>query len=93
MTVVKLKRKPRPLKRTFNPTAPYVVERHDQEDGSITYEVWDYRPESYRRICSINEYNDSSYGTAKWDAENTVAALNLRVQYGMEKLPVFKDEP
>ena len=35
-----------------------MVERHDQEDGSITYEIWDERPESYRRLCSLNEWND-----------------------------------
>jgi hypothetical protein len=61
------------------------VERHDQEDGSITYEIWDERPESYRRLCSINEWNDGGaeddeereLSTAKADAELIVRALNL----------------
>ena len=58
---------------------PYHLERHDQDDGSITYEIWDYRPETYRRLCSINEYDDgaSESNTTKQDAELIVKALNL----------------
>lgn len=76
----------RPLRKTYSTTHPYVVERHDQEDGSITYEVWDHRPDRYRRLCSINEENDSHTfsdddkrpeDTAKSDAELIVRALNL----------------
>ncbi len=74
----------RPLRKTYSPTHPYVVERHDQEDGSITYEIWDQRPDSYRRLCSINEWNDGGredndrdLSTAKADAELIVNALNL----------------
>lgn len=76
----------RPLRKTYSPTHPYVVERHDQEDGSITYEIWDHRPESYRRLCSLNEWNDGGgrvdddgfeASTAKADAELIVRALNL----------------
>lgn len=81
----------RPLQKTYSPTHPYVVERHDQEDGSITYEIWDERPDSYRRLCSINEMYDSlragdddDYNkrkrpphNAKSDAEMIVRALNL----------------
>jgi hypothetical protein len=75
----------RPLQKTYQPCHPYVVERHDQEDGSITYEVWDYRPDTYRRICSMNEWNDGGaedneereLSTAKDDAELIVRALNL----------------
>ena len=64
---------------------PYVVERHDQEDGSITFEIWDHRPETYRRLCSINEMNESLDWSdeqkrpphcAKSDAELIVSALN-----------------
>jgi len=66
-------------------THPYIVERHDQEDGSITYEIWDYRPDTYRRLCSLNEWNDGGaeddeeheLSTAKDDAELIVRALNL----------------
>lgn len=51
----------------------YHLERHDQEDGSITYEIWDYNPESYRRLCSINEFDNNS---AKQDAELIIKSLN-----------------
>ena len=75
----------RPLKKTYSPTHPYVVERHYQEDGSITYEIWDHRPDTYRRLCSINEWNDggsedeagNEFNTAKVDAELIVDELNL----------------
>jgi hypothetical protein len=75
----------RPLKKTYSPTHPYVVERHDQSDGSITYEIWDTRPDTFRRLCSINEWNDGGtedregreLSTAKSDAELIVKALNL----------------
>lgn len=46
-------------------TTHYTVERHDQEDGSITYEVWSHHP--YYRICSINDRHDNA--SAKRDAE------------------------
>jgi hypothetical protein len=74
----------RPLKKTYSKTHPYVVERYDQEDGSISYEIWDTRPDTYRRLCSINEWNDGGdedaeerpLSTAKADAEMIVRALN-----------------
>jgi hypothetical protein len=61
------------------------VERHDQENGSITYEIWDYRPKTYRRLCSLNEWSDGGaeddeereLSTAKDDAELIMRALNL----------------
>lgn len=76
----------KPLRKTYSKSHPYLVERHDQEDGSITYEVWDHRPESYRRLCSINEvYESRTYSdhdirprhSAKSDADMIVRALNL----------------
>lgn len=76
----------RPLSKTYSRTHPYVVERHDMEDGSISYEIWDLRPDSYRRLCTINEiyesttYNDEQKrprNCAKSDAEMIVRALNL----------------
>ena len=74
-----------PLSMRYNPRHPYVVERHDQEDGSITYEVWDYRPDTYRLLCSLNEWNDAGMeddeerqlSTAKADAELIARALNV----------------
>lgn len=87
----------RPLQKRYSPTHPYVVERHDQEDGSITYEVWDYRPASYRRLCSINEWKDGGkeddeereLSTAKADFELIVDALNLNCG-GLPMRPITK---
>jgi hypothetical protein len=75
----------RPLQKTFSETHPYMVERRDEDDGSITYEIWDHRPDTYRRLCSLNESNDGGsedkqgreLSTAKDDAEMIVRALNL----------------
>lgn len=74
----------RPLRKTYSPSHPYVVERHDQEDGSIHYEIWDQRPDSYRRLCICAEdYNDESEdgspdrGQTKTDADLIARALNL----------------
>ena len=76
----------RPLRKTYSPTHPYVVERHDCEDGSITYEIWDHRPTTYRRVCALNEWDfagvpepdeDRIPSTAKDDAELIARALNL----------------
>lgn len=88
--VVRIKRKPRPLRRTYSPAAPYAVERQDQEDGSITYEVYDERPESYRFVCGVSDdCGENAY--AKHDAEQIVRGLNLLVQYGKETLPSVRD--
>jgi hypothetical protein len=88
--IVKLKRKPRPLRKTYSPTAPYVVEREDQDYGAIIYEVVDERPGSYRTVC----YTDDDSGGnayAKHDAEQIARGLNLLVQYGKETLPAVRD--
>lgn len=88
--VVHLKRKPRPLRKTYQPTAPYEVEREGQEDGEITFEIMDMRPESYRRVCWTND-DMGRNGYAKHDAEQIARGLNLLVQYGKENLPAPKD--
>lgn len=75
----------KPLQATYSPRHPYVVERHDREDGSISYEIWDRRPNSYRRLCSLNEQTDgggvddesNEFFTAKEDAELICRALNI----------------
>ncbi len=80
-----IKSRVRPLRATYSTSHPYTVERHDQENGSISYEIWDHRPDTYRRLCSINEWNDGvaedesgrELFTAKQDAELIVRALNL----------------
>lgn len=75
-----------PLRKTYSKSHPYVVERHDQEDGAIHYEIWDHRPDSYRRLCTICEPDvedvdldddEIRRGQAKRDAEMIVRALNL----------------
>lgn len=89
--VVRLKRKPRPLKKTYSPTAPYVVVREDLDDGCITYEVYDERPDSYRFICGVSDdYGSNPY--AKHDAEQIARGLNLLLQYGKEHLPTVRDD-
>ncbi len=75
----------RPLQKTYSTTHPYTVERHDLDGGDITYEIWDHRPESYRRLCTLHERYDGGAEdakgreifTAKQDAEMIVRALNL----------------
>lgn len=89
--VVKLKRKPRPLRATYQPKAPYEVEREDWDDGTIAYHVADMRPESYRTVCTTTDYEgDNPF--AKHDAEQIARGLNLLVQYGKETLPKVKDD-
>jgi hypothetical protein len=80
--VIRLRPRVRPLTKTYQPDAPYVVERQDQEGGDIVYEVVDERPDSYRTVCASA---DARYG--KQDTENIARGLNMLVQYGMEKLP------
>jgi hypothetical protein len=85
-TVLKFKRRPRPLRKQYSPQAPYEVEREDEDDGSITYHVADMRPETYRTILSKND-DGGSDPWAKHDAENVARAMNLLVQLGKETLP------
>lgn len=90
MNVVKLPRKVRPLRKTYQPSAPYEVERIDHDDGEIVFEVMDARPDSYRRVCFVSD-DQGRNGYAKHDAEQIARALNLLVQYGKESLPKVKD--
>jgi len=89
--IVKLhgKPKPRPLRKTFDPVAPYVVERIDDE-YSITYEVNDERPGSFRRVCVVDD-DEGRAGYAKHDAEQIARALNFMLQIGKEILPNVPD--
>ena len=88
--LVRIKRKVRPLTRTYQPDAPYVVEREDQDDGSIRYMVFDHRPDSYRFVCSTND-DGGTDPSAKHDAEQIARGLNLLVQYGLERAPPIVD--
>jgi hypothetical protein len=88
--VIKFRKKPRPLRKTYHPNAPYEVEREDQDDGSITYYVTDVRPDSFRDIAYCNDdMGRNPY--AKWDAEQIAKGMNLLVQYGLEQLPKVKE--
>jgi hypothetical protein len=89
--VVQLKRRPRPLRKTYDPKAPYEVEREDT-DTSIDYHVVDVRPDSYRTVITFHDWEAQIDPWAKHDAEQVVRGLNLLVQYGMEKLPKVKDD-
>ena len=89
--VVKIKRKPRPLTKTYQPNAPYVATRQDHDDGSITWEVFDERPDSYRFVCGVSD-DCGMNAYAKHDAEQIARGLNLLVQYGKETLPAVRDE-
>ena len=89
--VIKLHRKPRPLTKTYQPKAPYIVERHDDDDGTIRFEVIDERPGSYRRVCvTDDDCGEDPY--AKHDAEQIARALNMMVQLNKEQLPQMKDD-
>ena len=83
-------RKVRPLRKTYQPDAPYVVTREDQEDGSISYMVFDERPDSYRFVCGTSD-DIGGNPNAKTDAEQIARGLNLLVQYKMEKLPNIRE--
>lgn len=88
--VVRMRRKIRPLQKTYQPNSPYTATRQDQDDGSIWWEVFDERPNSYRFVCGCSdEGGENSY--AKYDAEQIARSLNMLVQYGLEKLPSVKD--
>ena len=89
--IVRLKRKPRPLTKTYQPNAPYVVRCEDQDYGSITYEIYDERPGSYRLVGSTSD-DCGGNPYAKHDAEQIVRGLNLLVQYGKEALPAVRDD-
>jgi hypothetical protein len=88
--IVKLKRKPRPLRATYQPKAPYQVEREDWDDGTIAFHVTDMLPDTYRTVCTLND-DCGSNAYAKHDAEQVARGLNMLVQYGMEQLPDVRD--
>jgi len=67
------------LRKTYSETHPYVIVRDDSDDddGIIGYEIWDERPETYHRLCTVYEDPGEDRGEAKSDAELIVRALNL----------------
>ena len=60
-------------------TRPWTVERHDQDDGTINYEIWAvFRGAdggtTMHRIATINDYDNEN---AKDDAAMIAKAVNL----------------
>ncbi len=88
--VITMRRKPRPLRKTYQPNAPYEVEREDMDDGTIYFWVTDMRPDTYRTVCHTNDDRGRN-AYARFDAEQIARGLNLLVQYGKETLPKIKD--
>ncbi len=82
--VTRFPRKIRPLTKTYSREEPYVVERIDEDDGSILYDVIDSRPETYRFICSFNDQDEAN---AKFYANQVARGLNTLVKLKMEELP------
>jgi hypothetical protein len=81
-SVLNFRRRPRALRKTYDPAAPYRVERIDHESGSCTYEIMDTRPESYRIVGFIFEDEDGvDRGQAMKDADLIVRALNFHHAY------------
>lgn len=60
-----------PLPRTI--TGPIKVERHDDDDGRIVYELWDYGKGTYHCVCAVSE--DTS-DNAKAEADFIALAMN-----------------
>lgn len=83
-------RKPRPLRATYDPLAPYVVERRDNDDGTISFDIMDTRQGSYRFVCSTDDLGNPM---AKHDAEQIVRGLNMLVCMGKEQLPNVREIP
>lgn len=69
---------------------PWTVERHDQEDGSISYEVWDTNPDSYRRVVCLNDSDNEEGRNAKRDAY-AIAALSTQAIEHFEPDDVLTD--
>ncbi len=58
----------------FTP-GPWEVERHDQDDGSIEYEIWNHSAEHYTRIATVSDKNDDA--NARCNAHVMAAAPEL----------------
>jgi hypothetical protein len=55
---------------------PWTIERHDQEDGTISYEIWSVNPPTYHRIVTLNDWDNKN---AREDAELIVRAVNGKI--------------
>ncbi len=52
---------------------PWVVERHDQDDGQINYEIWCQSAPTYHRVVTLNDYDNEA---ARDDAKLIVKSVN-----------------
>lgn len=57
-------------------SGPIRAERQDAQDGLISYELWDYGPETYHCVCVVSE---ELAGNAKAEAEFVALALNSAI--------------
>ena len=67
-------------------TGPVSVERRDEEDGLIIYEVWDHGPATYHMICRVSEVHcDNAKAEADFIAlsmNNSIGAL-MAIAYAL----------
>jgi hypothetical protein len=52
---------------------PWVVERHDQDDGTINYEIWSQTAPNYHRVVTLNDHDNEN---ARTDAAIIVTAVS-----------------
>ncbi len=52
---------------------PWEVERHDQDDGTISYEIWCITAPTYHRIVTLNDDDNEA---ARADAALIVRSVN-----------------
>ena len=52
---------------------PWVVERHDQDDGTVNYEIWCHTAPTYHRVVTLIDHDNEN---AKADAELIARAVN-----------------
>jgi hypothetical protein len=62
----------------------YTVHRVEQ-DGTIAFEVYDERPDTYRFVCAVSEAaHDQMIISAQKEAEFIARALNSYSQQGLQ---------
>ena len=52
---------------------PWLVERHDCDDGTINYEIWCQAAPTYHRVVTLNDWDNEH---AREDAALIVEAVN-----------------
>lgn len=54
---------------------PWIIERHDQDDGSINYEIWAQQAPVYHRVVTMNDWDNEA---ARSDSALIAKAVNER---------------